>query len=270
MERGSDDADHRREMSDAAGIFDLQAAAAKAAFEAFVDHRQFPCLGAKSVVHRQAYEFCFLPPLDSDTAGAALYERLLAYLDEFDGELPDKLWSFVACFSGPRSLSEVAFEKLLWQRLQELHALDARRFAWAEAVDSDPASPDFAFSVAGVPFFLVGMSPASSRLARRFPWPAIAFNFHAQFSQLREKGLWGTMQAAIRKRDVDLQGSINPELRDHGRGSQARQYSGCPHARGDWTPNFHPLDNDALDAPRWADNSRPSPGKRPPNAKDLN
>lgn len=223
----------------------LEGTAAKAAFDAFVDHPQFPCLGAKSVVHRAAYEFCFLPTLNSDAAPLALHERLVAYLNGFDGALPPAdLNSFVACFAGPREVSEERFELLLWEMLQKLHEIDAQRFSWAPDVDSDPSSSNFSYSIGGVAFFLVGMSPRSSRVARRFPWPTIAFNFHGQFSDLREQGTWETMQAAIRQRDIELQGSINPELRDHGDGSQARQYSGCPHAQKDWTPNFRPLKND--------------------------
>jgi len=222
---------------------DLQAAAAQAAFEALINHPHFPCLGAKSVIHRGAFAFSFLPSLESDELVAAWHAQIIAYLSKFDGELPPSdLHSFIACFEGPREISEARYEQLLWQRLQELHEHDAQHFSWAEGVDSDPTSPEFAYSIGGVAFFLVGMSPASSRIARRFAWPAVAFNFHGQFSQLREHHRWETMQAAIRKRDYDLQGSINPELRDHGGGSQARQYSGCPHAREDWSPSFHPTE----------------------------
>ena len=34
------------------------------------------------------------------------------------------------------------------------------------------------------------------------------------------------MQAATRARDIELQGSINPNLADFGEASEARQYSG--------------------------------------------
>ncbi len=245
MARPRSNARRERQKDDKQRPRELQATAAKAAFDAFVDHPQFPCLGAKSIVHRAAYEFCFLPALNSDAAALALHERLVAYLGQFDGALPPAdLNSFVACFAGPREVSEKRFERLLWEMLQELHEIDAQCFSWAPDVDIDPSSPNFSYSIGGVAFFLVGMSPRSSRMARRFPWPAIAFNFHGQFSDLREQGTWETMQAAIRQRDIALQGSINPELRDHGGGSQARQYSGCPHAQEDWTPNFRPLKND--------------------------
>ncbi len=41
------------------------------------------------------------------------------------------------------------------------------------------------------------------------------------------------MRSLIRSRDVDLQGTVNPILRDHGTMSEARQYAGSPVA-DDW------------------------------------
>ena len=43
------------------------------------------------------------------------------------------------------------------------------------------------------------------------------------------------MQAAIRARDVKLQGDINPNLADFGEATEARQYSGRA-VEPDWTP----------------------------------
>ncbi len=54
----------------------------------------------------------------------------------------------------------------------------------------------------------------------------MVFNSHHQFDRLRADGRYGRMQAAIRKRDGALQGSINPNLADFGDASEARQYSG--------------------------------------------
>lgn len=49
---------------------------------------------------------------------------------------------------------------------------------------------------------------------------------HRQFEQLRADGRYRRMQAAIRERDMALQGSINPSLADFGATAEACQYSG--------------------------------------------
>ncbi|WP_373516564.1 YqcI/YcgG family protein [Pricia sp.] len=77
-----------------------------------------------------------------------------------------------------------------------------------------------------MPFFLVGLHPKASRKARRFHVPAIAFNLHSQFEQLRKKGRYEIMKNAIRQNEMEFQGSINPMLPDHGKDLEARQYSG--------------------------------------------
>ena len=56
--------------------------------------------------------------------------------------------------------------------------------------------------------------------------PCLVFNFHDQFETLRASGKFARMQEAIRKRDIALQGSINPVLARFGEASEARQYSG--------------------------------------------
>ena len=54
----------------------------------------------------------------------------------------------------------------------------------------------------------------------------MVFNSHRQFDKLKEDGRFEKMQAATRARDIELQGSINPNLADFGEASEARQYSG--------------------------------------------
>ena len=45
------------------------------------------------------------------------------------------------------------------------------------------------------------------------------------------------MQDVIRIRELSLQGSLNPNLADHGNVTEARQYSGRP-VEPDWHPQF--------------------------------
>jgi FPC/CPF motif-containing protein YcgG len=48
------------------------------------------------------------------------------------------------------------------------------------------------------------------------------------------------MQRATRKRDIALQGSLNPNLADFGTAPETRQYSGRP-VGPDWRCPFHPV-----------------------------
>ena len=137
---------------------------------------------------------------------------------------------------------ETDYEHGLWQRLQSLSDKDQ----WLgqrldPRVAHDPEDPHFAMSFGGEAFFVVGLYPAASRPARRFRVPAMVFNLHDQFEQLRALGSYDPMRAAIIDRDVALAGSPNPMLAPHGNVSAARQYSGrvvgadweCPFAGRD-------------------------------------
>jgi hypothetical protein len=145
--------------------------------------------------------------------------------------------TFVAMFREPRALREKRFEELLWLALQQLHEIDAVRYAWDPKVSSDTANARFAFSFASEPLYVVGLHGGSARHARRFPWPTLIFNPHAQFERLRQEGKWTKMQQTIRRRDVALQGSTNPMLSDFGEQSEARQYAGRA-VDADWRPSF--------------------------------
>jgi len=90
----------------------------------------------------------------------------------------------------------------------------------------------------GRALFVVGMHPASSRLARRFRWPALVFNPRAQFERLRAEGKFERLRTLVRERDVALQGTPNPTLADFGERSEARQYSGRE-TEPEWRCPFH-------------------------------
>ena len=74
---------------------------------------------------------------------------------------------------------------------------------------------------------------AKSAPARRFVHPALVFNLHDQFEQLRAEGRYEKLRASILERDVALAGNENPMLARHGEVSEARQYSGRP-VDNDW------------------------------------
>ena len=194
-------------------------------FRALILQADFPCLGAKSALHGDSFNLrCF-----SELGGRQATRELAAALLEFTRSqeaAPSQYATFVAIFQGPRDLTEIDFERLLWQQLRELHDHDVRAFEWDPAVSADPVDPHFSFSFGGHALYVIGLHANSSRKARQFPWPVLVFNPHEQFEQLRAGGKWRRMQESIRQRDLALQGSTNPMLSDFGERSEARQYSG--------------------------------------------
>ncbi|HVF72555.1 MAG TPA: guanitoxin biosynthesis heme-dependent pre-guanitoxin N-hydroxylase GntA [Chthoniobacterales bacterium] len=201
------------------------AAQADKMFRELVLANEFPCLGAKAAIHSSLFNVRCFPEMASDQATADLAAGLLEFTIT-QRAAPSDYATFVAIFAGPQETSEAEFEQLLWTQLRALHSEDAPNFDWDPSVGSDPSDPHFSFSFGGQALYVIGMHANSSREARRFPWPVLVFNPHVQFERLRADGKWKRMQDSIRKRDLDLQGSINPMLNDFGERSEARQYSG--------------------------------------------
>ena len=219
----------------------LLAATADGAFRALIDAADYPCVGAKSTVHRNSYRIGVYAELAGDDATSGLCRDLYRFSREFES-LDADFATFAAVFTGPADLDELGFEGLLWQQLQALNVADTAFHEWDGRVDSDPDSDAFSFSFGGEAFFIVGLHPRASRAARRFPWPTLIFNAHSQFDRLREAGKMERMKQVIRRKDTHLQGQINPMLRDFGDASEARQYSGR-HVGEDWSPPFEAADD---------------------------
>ncbi len=212
--------------------------------QALVEHvraNEFPCVGAKAALAQDSLRTLECASLGNRDNDILLLDRLLAFAYELgQADLESSVvHSLAAVFAGPLETDEARFEALLWSQLQRLHTLDHRRGThWARDVDTDPDSPDFSLSLGGHPFFVIGLHPGASRIARRFRYPALVFNSHRQFEQLRADGRYQKMQVATRTRDTALQGSINPNLADFGTAAETRQYSG--REVGDhWRCPFH-------------------------------
>jgi uncharacterized protein len=206
-----------------------------AAVSAWVAGPHYPCLGARSVFRRGLAEVGLFDELGSAKSGGALVEELVTYADQVD--LTEGLTSYVAAFRGPVIRDEEHFERLLWQQLQSVHDHDAE--PWDASVSSNPDSSHFGFSVGGRAYFVIGMHPQASRMARRTPFPVLVFNLHEQFDRMRGTPRFDGLRDAVRRRDEQLQGSRNPMVQDYGRSSEARQYSGRQ-VDETWSPTFSP------------------------------
>jgi FPC/CPF motif-containing protein YcgG len=195
------------------------------AFRSFVLDERYPCLAARSALNRNAYRFGAYDRLDDENVTKGLMRDLYAFVAERRG-IGESFATFIASFRETIPGGERDFERALWSQLGRLHALDSSLHVWDPSVSDDPSDPTFSFSLAGNAFFIVGLHPEASREARRFSWPTLVFNAHAQFETLKRAGQFATLQSKIRERDVALQGSLNANLADFGHHSEARQYAG--------------------------------------------
>ncbi len=196
------------------------------AFRAFIRDAAFPCVGAKSALSKGQMRVLVARDITSAWDDMRIYPALMAFAARYRRR-PDLFQSFAVIFEGPGDLDEAGFERHLWDRVQSLADKDAwLGHPWDGRVAQEPDSPHFSLSFAGEAFFVVGLHPHASRPARRFSSPALVFNLHAQFEQLRAAGRYEKLRSSIRQRDEALAGSVNPMLARHGEASEARQYSG--------------------------------------------
>ena len=205
----------------------------------FIFDPAFPCVGAKSALKKQRMTFAEYSSIDEKSVVSDLCQRLQEFSEAYPEPGASPV-SFVALFAGAFE-DEFSFETALWKLLQAMHGHDRINFKWDSTVGGDPTRNDFSFSVAGRAFFVVGLHPAASRMSRRAPFPCLVFNFHNQFETLKASGKYQSMQTAVRMRDVQLQGSINPVLARFGEASEARQYSGRA-VETSWQCPFHAME----------------------------
>lgn len=208
------------------------------AFRASVLSKRFSCVGAKAALNKGDYRTGMYGEMSTPGTNAGLARDLFTFVQE-QPLLDSCFTTFIASFTGPHPTDEKDFEQLLWQQLQCLHELDAPLHSWDPTASANPDHPTFAFSFAERAFFIVGLSPASSRWSRRFAWPTLVFNAHQQFEQLRRRGKYASIRATIRAREDALQGKSSDFLSDFGEQSEARQYAGRP-VEEDWQCPFYP------------------------------
>lgn len=196
-----------------------------AEIQSFIASEAFPCIMARAAVRNGRVSWCEAGKLGSREATARATKFLYAYLDRAAGR-PAEFESAICGFEPLGKDDEWHFERRLWDQLRGMHDHDRKHFAWDERVSADPDSPEFSFSIGGEALYVVGMHPGASRPARRAPHPMLVFNLHEQFQELRRRGRYEAVKTAVRERDLELAGSVNPMLADFGEQSEARQYAG--------------------------------------------
>lgn len=221
-------------------------AAAGRQLRVFLEGESFSCVGAKMAVERDTLVHRHYGSLASPESTPQLYRDLRDFADRRE-EIDLHFATFVATFDDPRDLDEHGFERMLWRQLQQLHDLDGDEPTWHPGFDSDTSSDRFGYCIGGHPFFIVGLHGQASRTSRRFAYPAMAFNSHEQFDRLHQMGVFRRLRTEIRRREVALQGSVNPSFIDYP-GREARQYAGRA-TEADWTCPFHPRITTPLDIP---------------------
>lgn len=199
--------------------------AVKEQYLSYINYKEFACIGAKASLAKGQIQ-CFVadnmacPKDDSD-----ILNFIYRFIDDYLKS--DELYhSAAVIFKDSIFINDEQFDKFMWQRLQALSDLDSKNYHYDLRVNADPSSSNFSFSLKEESFFIIGLHPASSRLLRRFSYPALVFNPHRQFEQLRKSGKYEKMKQVIRKRDIAFSGTINPMLKDFGGASEVYQYSG--------------------------------------------
>ncbi len=192
---------------------------------AFVKQKEFPCVGAKAALAKLQIQCMVAGNMACPKDDGAILNFLYGFINKFrDSE--DLFHSAAIIFKATPFYNEEQFEEFLWQRLQALADLDAKSYGYDTRVDADPNSAKFSFSIKEEGFFIIGLHPASSRIARQFKYPTLVFNPHTQFEKLREEDRYEQMKQVVRKRDIAFSGSVNPMLDDFGKSSEVYQYSG--------------------------------------------
>ncbi|MBC7559362.1 MAG: YqcI/YcgG family protein [Dermatophilaceae bacterium] len=155
-----------------------------------IGYRDYPCLGARSVVRRDRATLRVYDELDAPVTAPLLPADLRQFASDVDPGAG--FASFIAIFCGPQIHDEGHFERLLCSQLGRLHAGD--QDPWNDTVSADPDDKHFAFSVASTPHFIAGLHPMASRDARRTTAPTLVFNLHEQFEALRATGQFVRMR----------------------------------------------------------------------------
>lgn len=191
----------------------------------YIDNDNFPCIAAKAALAKSQISCLVVEQMTYPVDDQKILNFLYDFVDRYR-KSADLYHSAAIIFEQPAIINEEEFDKLMWMRLQALSDLDGLNYKYDSRVESNPNLTDFSFSLKEEAFFIIGLHPDSSRTARAFKYPALTFNPHNQFEQLRDMHKYQKMQQSVRKRELLVSGSINPMLTNFGEASEVYQYSG--------------------------------------------
>ncbi len=212
----------------------------------FLANMEFPCVAARAALSRDHIRVFVADHMACPKDDRSIIDFMYSFVDEFRNST-NLFHSAVVIFKGPDIFDEQMFDQLLWQRLQSFANIDSQQYNYDKRVSSDPTSKDFSFSIKEEAFYIIGLHPASNRGARRFKYPALVFNPHQQFVDLRSTNRYDKMKKIVRQRDTIYSGSVNPMLQDFGQSSEVFQYSGRKYDESWQCPlkiNNHQLSNE--------------------------
>lgn len=190
----------------------------------YIKNKSFPCIMAKAVEKVGLFKTVKLnTDISFEKNAKIVMEELAPFLTKYRAKI-NRLSSFIISFKESK-MSFEDFESYFWNLLRELRKQDKKLFKYDNRVSSNPYDAHYSFSLQEEAFFILMLHPNSPRLARQTV-SSIVFNPHHQFEQLRKSGSYTRVRNMIRKRDVSLQGDINPTLKDFGEDSEILQYSG--------------------------------------------
>ena len=198
----------------------------------FLHDKEFPCIAAKAALQRNQIHCTVATHMACPADDAEILKFLYNFVDTYRTSA-ESYHSAAVIFTGPVPLNETLFDSLVWQRLNALQAMDNQKYRHDSRVDSDPCSSRYGFSLKEEAFFIIGLHPGSRRRSRKFQYPALVFNPHAEFQKLKKTSRYARMKEAVRRRDVRYSGSVNPMLADFGEASEVYQYTGIEY-RADW------------------------------------
>lgn len=201
----------------------------------FINDVSFPCIMAKAVMKTGFLSSHLIPDIETEESIRDTLKKMYGFIDDFRST-SKSLSSFVLMLDKKEYASYEIFEQHFWKFLARLHELDKKSYPYDPRVSSDPRNDNFSYSIKSEAFFILILHPDSPRWARRFKYPAIVFNPHVQFENLRERNLFKKIQNVIRKKDKLLQGQINPMLNDYGERSEVFQYTGKVYSSYDQIP----------------------------------
>lgn len=207
------------------------------AIDTFLSQKNFPCVPAlHSLESRDYLVGIYDGEFGSGRSSQSLYRDLL-FFKQWQRE-KNSVYSTLWAVFPELEIDETDFEARLWKEISSASSFDEPTSRWDPNFSSDPSEPNFCPSFGGDAFFIVGLHPRSSRLARKFPVPAIVFNLYEQFEQLTRMGKYETTVKANRAREMKFAGSLNPMVEQHGDKWEAIQFSGKNNPP-DWKCPFH-------------------------------